>query len=86
MVLHGGPGGRICGYSRLDILGSERPVVRYAQLGSGRSGRPNDLSLWTVERFVEELHVVRREVRWPLPMSWKKVPTGSRPSFCLRRF
>jgi proline iminopeptidase len=56
------PGGRICGYSRLDILGSERPVVRYDQLGSGRSGRPNDLSLWTVGRFVEELHVVRQEL------------------------
>ena len=62
LVLHGGPGGRICGYSRLDALGNERPVIRYDQLGSGRSGRPDDLSLWTVERFVEELHVVRREL------------------------
>lgn len=62
MVLHGGPGGRICGYSRLDALGDQRPIVRYDQLGSGRSGRPNDLSLWTVERFVEELHVVRQEL------------------------
>jgi pimeloyl-ACP methyl ester carboxylesterase len=73
MVLHGGPGGRICGYSRLDILGSERPVVRYDQLGSGRSGRPNDLS-------------IHGAARWQLPMSWKKVPTGSYPSFSLRRF
>jgi proline iminopeptidase len=62
MVLHGGPGGRICGYSRMDVLGNERPIVRYDQLGSGRSGRPNDLSLWTVERFVEELHAVRQEL------------------------
>lgn len=62
LVLHGGPGGRICGYSRLDALGKERPVIRYDQLGSGRSGRPDDLSLWTVERFVEELHVVRQEL------------------------
>lgn len=62
LVLHGGPGGRICGYSRLDALGNERPVIRYDQLGSGRSGRPDDLSLWTVERFVEELHVVRQEL------------------------
>jgi proline iminopeptidase len=62
MVLHGGPGGRICGYSRLDVLGVERPIVRYDQLGSGRSGRPHDPSLWTVERFVEELHVVRQEL------------------------
>ncbi len=62
LVLHGGPGGRICGYSRLDALGNERPIVRYDQLGSGRSGRPDDVSLWTVERFVEELHVVRQEL------------------------
>ena len=62
LVLHGGPGGRICGYSRLDALGNERPVIRYDQLGSGRSGRPDDLSLWTVERFVEALHVVRQEL------------------------
>lgn len=62
MVLHGGPGGRICGYTRLDVLGNERPVIRYDQLGSGRSGRPDDLSLWTVERFIEELHVVRQEL------------------------
>ena len=62
LVLHGGPGGRICGYSRLDVLGKERPIVRYDQLGSGRSGRPDDLSLWTVERFVEELHTVRQQL------------------------
>jgi proline iminopeptidase len=62
LVLHGGPGGRICGYSRLDALGNERPIVRYDQLGSGRSGRPDDPSLWTVERFVEELHVVRQQL------------------------
>jgi len=62
MVLHGGPGGSICGYSRLDSLGIERPIVRYDQLGSGRSGRPNDVSLWTVARFVEELHVVRKNL------------------------
>ena len=33
--------------------------MRYDQLGSGRSGRPDDISLWTVERFVEELHTIR---------------------------
>jgi proline iminopeptidase len=59
MVLHGGPGGTSCGYAALEPLASERPVIRYDQLGTGRSGRPDDLSLWTVERFVEELHTVR---------------------------
>jgi len=59
LVLHGGPGGTSCGFAKLDPLGSERPLVRYDQLGTGRSGRPGDLSLWTVGRFVEELHAVR---------------------------
>jgi len=36
--------------------------VRYDQLGTGRSGRPEDLSLWQVERFVEELDVIRRSL------------------------
>jgi proline iminopeptidase len=59
LVLHGGPGGTSCSYSIIEPLGAERPVIRYDQLGTGRSGRPDDLSLWTVERFVEELDVVR---------------------------
>jgi proline iminopeptidase len=59
LVLHGGPGGTSCSFSRLEILGDQRPIVRYDQLGSGRSGRPDDISLWTVERFVEELHTIR---------------------------
>jgi len=62
LVLHGGPGGTSCGFARLDPLGSERPVVRYDQLGTGRSGRPEDLSLWTVDRFIEELHLVRHQL------------------------
>ena len=59
VVLHGGPGGTSCGYTRLAPLGSERPIVRYDQLGSGRSGRPDDPGLWTVERYVDELHTLR---------------------------
>jgi proline iminopeptidase len=59
LLLHGGPGGRSCGFSVLSDLANDRPVIRYDQLGSGRSDRPNDLSLWRTERFVEELHAVR---------------------------
>jgi len=62
MTLHGGPGGTSCGNQLLEKLGDERPVVRYDQLGSGRSGRPDDLSLWNTERFVEELHTIRQEL------------------------
>jgi proline-specific peptidase len=35
-------------------------VIFYDQLGCGRSDRPDDDSLWTVERFVEEVEAVRR--------------------------
>jgi proline iminopeptidase len=62
LALHGGPGGTSCGYSLLEALGDERPVIRYDQLGSGRSGRPDDLSLWEVDRFVEALHTLREEL------------------------
>ena len=62
LVLHGGPGGTSCGYALLEPLGDTRPVVRYDQLGTGRSGRPEDPSLWEVENFVEELDVLRKEL------------------------
>ena len=60
LVLHGGPGGRSCVFSGLSELANDRPVILYDQLGSGRSERPDDLTLWTVERSVEELATVRR--------------------------
>ena len=62
LMLHGGPGGTSCGFSNLASLGEERPIIRYDQLGSGRSGRPDDMSLWQVNRFIEELHTVRMEL------------------------
>ena len=62
VTLHGGPGGTSCGFTRLYGLGRGRPVLRYDQLGTGRSGRPNDMSLWTVDRYVDELHILRREL------------------------
>jgi proline iminopeptidase len=59
LLLHGGPGGRSCGFSVLSDLAADRPVVLYDQLGSGRSDRPNDTTLWRTDRFVEELAAVR---------------------------
>src|SRR5437879_491939 len=43
----------------LGDLADRRRVVFYDQLGCGRSDRPGDVSLWTVDRFVEELAIVR---------------------------
>lgn len=61
VILHGGPGGSSCSMGVFaDLPG--RPVVVYDQLGSGRSGRPRDEGLWTVERFVEELHSLRQQL------------------------
>jgi len=46
----------------LEILGDERPVIRYDQLGTGRSGRPENSELWQTDRFVEALHTLRSEL------------------------
>ena len=63
LALHGGPGSTSCNYSLLEPLGDQRPIIRYDQLGSGRSGRPDDLSLWEVARFVEALDIIRQELK-----------------------
>ena len=63
LVVHGGPGGTSCGFLQYDPLTKDRRVVMFDQLGSGRSGRPRDLSLYRVERFVEELDAVRRQLK-----------------------
>jgi proline iminopeptidase len=60
LLLHGGPGGRSCGFAVLADLATDRRVIRYDQLGSGQSDRPTDLSLWRTERFVDELDAVRK--------------------------
>ena len=58
VTLHGGPGSTHFGLEPLRVLAEDRPVVFYDQLGCGNSDRPDDLSLWQVERFVEELHIL----------------------------
>ena len=61
IVLHGGPGNTHDPLqSALHVLGDERPVIFYDQLGSGNSDRPTDSSLWKTERFVEELACIRQ--------------------------
>jgi len=62
LALHGGPGLPHDYLEPLEALASERPVVFYDQLGCGASDRPNDLSLYTLPRFVEELAALRRKL------------------------
>ena len=60
VLLHGGPGIPGNSYAQLMAdLADSRPVVRYDQLGCGRSDRPNDPSLWRVETFLDELAALR---------------------------
>ena len=60
LVLHGGPGASRDYLEPLAELADERPVVFYDQLGCGNSDKPDDLSRWTIEWFVDELHQVRK--------------------------
>ncbi|MBO0769884.1 MAG: proline iminopeptidase-family hydrolase [Actinobacteria bacterium] len=59
LCLHGGPGMPHDYLEPLADLAVTRPVIFYDQLGCGRSDRPADDSLWTIDRFVEELATVR---------------------------
>lgn len=59
VVLHGGPGMPSHYLSSLAVLGAERPVIFYDQLGAGRSDRPADTTLWRIERFMAELDSIR---------------------------
>lgn len=59
LLLHGGPGS--CSYymKPLLALASDRPVIIYDQLGCGKSDRPTDTTLFTVDRYVRELQALR---------------------------
>ncbi|PBC09482.1 proline iminopeptidase-family hydrolase [Mesorhizobium sp. WSM3859] len=59
--LNGGPG-LGCDYirdSHSRLAGDRYRVVAFDQLGCGASDRPDDGSLWTLERYVEEIEIVR---------------------------
>lgn len=59
LILHGGPGAGHDYLESLEALSADREVVFYDQLGCGRSDRPDDASLWRIDRFVTEVDTVR---------------------------
>lgn len=66
LIVHGGPGVP-CGYvyhAHTQYAEAGFQVVSWDQLGCGRSDRPDDVSLWTVPRFVEEVEAVRQQLGW----------------------
>jgi proline iminopeptidase len=62
LLIHGGPGLTSNYMEGLAALGDERPAYIWDQLECGLSDRSNNRMLWTLERFVEELDVVRNRL------------------------
>jgi len=61
MLVNGGPG-LPCDYlrdSHSHLADQGFRVVTWDQLGTGRSDRPGDPGLWTIERYARELEAVR---------------------------
>jgi len=62
LLLHGGPGSTDELYESFDVWFPAAGIeyYYYDQLGSFRSDQPDEPSLWTLERFVDEVEQVRR--------------------------
>jgi proline iminopeptidase len=59
ILLHGGPGLNSYYLKPLEALGSDRPVIRYDQLGGGKSDKIGDTTMFTIPHFVAELDSLR---------------------------
>ena len=59
ILLHGGPGYSSFYMRSLEALGADRPVVRYDQLGSGKSDKISDTAMFNIAHFVRELDSLR---------------------------
>src|SRR5579883_3332196 len=63
LALHGGPGVPSDYIEDIAQLATDtRRVILYDQLGCGRSDRPDNPAMWTIQRFVDELVTVRKEL------------------------
>lgn len=59
ILLHGGPGFSSYYLKPLEALGDDRTVVRYDQLGGGKSSGLTDTTKMTIAHFVQELDSLR---------------------------
>ncbi|TMQ07963.1 MAG: alpha/beta fold hydrolase, partial [Deltaproteobacteria bacterium] len=61
LLLHGGPGATHEYFEGLenDLAAAGIEFIYYDQLGSAYSDQPTDPSLWTIDRFVDEVEQVR---------------------------
>ncbi len=62
VLLHGGPGYSSFYLKPLEELGKNRQVIRYDQLGAGKSDVVVDTSFFTTKHFVEELEALRQHL------------------------
>jgi len=58
LLLHGGPGYPSYYLKPLNKLGRDRPVIRFDQLGCGRSDPISDTTLMTIDHYVEQVKEV----------------------------
>lgn len=59
ILLHGGPGFSSFYLKSLEDLGDDRVVIRYDQLGGGKSDKTADTTMFTFAHFVNELDSLR---------------------------
>lgn len=59
VLLHGGPGFSSYYLKPFEDLGDDRAVIRYDQLGGGKSDTTSDTTLFTIDHFVRELDSLR---------------------------
>jgi proline iminopeptidase len=62
VLLHGGPGYSSFYLKPLEELGNSRQVIRYDQLGAGKSDVISDTRLYNINHFVEELESLRNQL------------------------
>ena len=74
VLLHGGPGFSSYYLKPFEDLGGSRQVIRYDQLGGGKSDKITDTTMFTIGHFVQELDSLRAHlglVKWHvLGHSW----------------
>jgi proline iminopeptidase len=74
IIVHGGPGFPSYYVKAYERLADERPVVRYDQIGGGKSDPVRDTTLWTIDQFVDELDRLRAHLGYDkvhlVGMSW----------------
>jgi proline iminopeptidase len=59
VLIHGGPGMSSFYFKPFEELGNDRQVIRYDQLGGGKSDKITDTTLFTIDHFVKELDLLR---------------------------